>query len=630
MLQISNLEKHFGERVLFSDGTLTVNSRERVALFGRNGSGKSTLLKIIAGEETPDSGEVSTPRGYRIGYLKQHLSFSHPTVFEEACSALAGDPICEGYKAEIVLNGLGFTDDELHVSPTSLSGGFQIRINLAKLILSEPNMLLLDEPTNYLDIVSMRWLERFLREWEGEMIVISHDRSFCDEVSTHSALIYRSGIRKIAGNSEKLFTRISEDEELYERTRLNREKEIKRMEAFINRFKAKASKATVVQSRVKALAKIEKLDELTSDATLDFAFVHSPFPGRFPIEVKDLSFGFPGSTRPLVNGLTFSLKKDDRIGVIGKNGRGKSTLLKLLAEELKPLSGEVISSPNTRLSFFAQTNTNRLHLSNTIEDEVQQVNPMLGRTAVRAICGCMMFEGDDALKKISVLSGGERSRVLLGKILASPSNVLLLDEPTNHLDVESVMALTDALEVFEGAVIIVTHSEEILRRTATRLIVFQGDAPFMFEGGYDEFLERIGWEDEDTGGARSASQETKPSSGSSRDLKREKAELLQERSRVLTPLKERVEGLEKRIGELESGIASAQEKLARLSSNSDGVGIAQTAQKLAASKAELEKLVQGWERASAELEERERDFAERIESVGDKTDGRVAVKAEAS
>jgi ATP-binding cassette subfamily F protein 3 len=614
MLQISGLEKGFGERSLFSDATLTINSGERVALFGRNGSGKSTLLKIIAGEETPDKGEVHTPKGYRIGYLKQHLSFSHPTVLEEACSALAGDPVSEQYKAEIVLEGLGFTEDELHIAPSALSGGFQIRINLAKLILSEPNMLLLDEPTNYLDIVSMRWLERFLKDWEGEMIVISHDRSFCDEVSTHSALVYRTGLRKLEGNSEKLFTRIGEDEELYERTRVNREKEIKKMEAFINRFKAKASKATVVQSRVKALSKIERLDELSSEATLDFEFVHAAFPGRFPIEVADLSFGFPNSLKPLVNGLSFSLKKDDRIGVIGKNGRGKSTLLKLLAGELRPLKGDIAVSPNTKLSFFAQTNTNRLTLSNTIENEIQEVNPALGRTAVRAICGCMMFEGDDALKKISVLSGGERSRVLLGKILATPSNLLLLDEPTNHLDVESVMALTDALEVFEGAVVIVTHNEDILRRTASRLIVYQGETPFLFEGGYDEFLDSIGWEEE-AGLIPAGKKKNKPSSGTNRDKKREKAELIQERAKVVAPLKTSVESSEKRIEELEKSIAKLQEKLAFASGSGDAVGIKLTSQELAGARDALEKEVARWEENSQELERQEKSFAKRLESA---------------
>jgi ATP-binding cassette subfamily F protein 3 len=312
------------------------------------------------------------------------------------------------------------------------------------------------------------------------MIVISHDRAFCDFISTHSALIYRGGIRKIEGDSEKLFSRVAEDEEIYERTRVGREKEIKRMESFINRFRAKASKASVVQSRVKALARMERLEELSDESSIDFDFVYSDFPGRFPIEVKDLSFGFSGMQKPLINNLSIAIGKRDRIGIIGKNGRGKSTLLKLLAGELESGDGEIAPSPSTRPSFFAQTNTNRLNLSSTIESEIFLSNNKLSRTAVRAICGCMMFEGDDALKKISVLSGGERSRVVLGKILATPTNLLLLDEPTNHLDVESVEALTTALEGFEGAVVLVTHNEDILRRLVNRLIVFQGEEPFVF------------------------------------------------------------------------------------------------------------------------------------------------------
>jgi ATP-binding cassette subfamily F protein 3 len=584
----------------------------RLSLFGRNGSGKSTLLKIIAGEESADDGEVSVPKGYSIGYLKQHLSFSAPTVLEEACLAIKGDPVAEQYKAEIVLGGLGFTEAEMGLPPTSVSGGFQIRINLAKLILAEPNMLLLDEPTNYLDIVSVRWLERYLQEWPGEMIVISHDRSFCDQVSTHSALLYRNGFRKLEGGSEKLFERIAEDEALYERTRQNREKEIKRMESFINRFKAQASKATVVQSRVKALARIERLDELQADATLDFSFVLKPFPGRFPCEVRDLSFGFEGMDRPLVDGLSFVLKKDDRLGVIGKNGRGKSTLLKLLAGDLNPQAGEVVSSPNTSLSFFAQTNTNRLNLSNTIEAEILQVNEKLSRTAVRSICGCMMFEGDDALKKISVLSGGERSRVLLGKILATPSNVLLLDEPTNHLDVESVMSLTDALEEFEGAVVIVTHNEEILRRVARRLVIFQGDQPFLFEGTYDEFLDSIGWEEEAELNQRR--KKSKPSGAKGRDMKREKAEVLQERSRQMAPLKEQVTSIEKMIASLERQVASAQEKLAAASGNADSALIRSASQELAQAQKDLNSRMAEWEEAVQKAEIAERRFVDQIKA----------------
>ncbi len=616
MLQVSSIEKHFGERVLFSKASLTISPGERVALFGRNGSGKSTLLKIIAGEETPDDGDISTPRGYKIGYLKQHLSFSKPTVLDEACSALAGDPVAEQYKAEIVLAGLGFSEPELQLAPTALSGGFQIRINLAKLILSEPNMLLLDEPTNYLDIVSLRWLESFLQSWPGEMIVISHDRYFCDQVSTHSALVYRGGFRKLEGDSQKLFERIASDEELHERTRENREKEIKRMEAFITRFKAQASKATLVQSRVKALARMEKLDELSSDPTLDFSFVHQPFPGRFPLEVKDLSFGFESMERPLIDGLSFAVKKDDRIAVIGKNGRGKSTLLKLLAGELTPQQGQIVVSPNTVSSFFAQTNTNRLNLTNTIETEIYNTNQKLSRTAVRAICGCMMFEGDDALKKISVLSGGERSRVLLGKILATPTNVLLLDEPTNHLDVESVMALTEALEDFDGAVLIVTHSEEILRRVATRLIVFQGDVPFVFEGTYDEFLDSVGWDGEEgTQPSKGKKKKVKAATGLDEkggSLRRDKAQIMHERSRVVTPIRERVAKLEKLIAQLESSIARLQEALTQASTKGDGAAIQRLSQELAQSQYELEGQVAKWEADQVELESQEKTYQQRL------------------
>lgn len=607
MLQISNLEKQYGEQVLFDNATFTVAPGERVALFGRNGSGKSTLLKIIAGDESADSGDISTPRGYKIGYLKQHLSFSKATVLEEVCQALTGDPVCEQYKAEIVLTGLGFSEAEYELAPTALSGGFQIRINLAKLILSEPNLLLLDEPTNYLDIVSLRWLERYLQEWPGEMIVISHDRYFCDQVSTHSALLYRCGFRKIEGDSAKLFERISEDEALYERTRLNREKEIKRMESFINRFKAQASKATLVQSRVKALARMGTLEELSSEANLEFSFVYSQFPGRFPLEVKALSFGYEGMSKNLVDDLSITIKKDDRIGIIGKNGRGKSTLLKLLAGENKPQSGEIVVSPNTSVSFFAQTNTNRLQLSSTIESEVASANPSLGRTAVRAICGCMMFEGDDALKKISVLSGGERSRVLLGKIVATPSNVLLLDEPTNHLDIESVAALTDALEEFEGAVLIVTHSEEMLRRLAKRLIVFQGDRPFVYEGTYDEFLQDIGWEEEFDSFAPSKSKKQK-GGDKSKGSKQERAALVQERSRAITPAKEKVANLERSVAALEQSVTDAQRELAQASERGESERIGSISLALATAEKQLATRLAEWEAAQEQLEQLEKKY----------------------
>jgi len=619
MLQVKNLGKYFGDRVLFDNATLVINPGERIALFGRNGSGKSTLFKMMTEEETPDKGEISTPRGYKVGHLRQHLVFTESTIIDEACLAIAGDRDTERYKAEIILGGLGFTEAEMEAPPSSVSGGFQIRINLAKLILSEPNMLLLDEPTNYLDIVSMRWLERFLSNWNGELVVISHDRAFCDAVSTHSVLVYRGSLKKVEGDSEKLYSQVQEEEEQYERTRQNREKQVKKMEAFITRFRAKASKASVVQSRVKALEKIERLDELSQEENLDFSFTSAPFPGRFPVEVKMLSFGYDDGPL-IVRELDFAVKKNDRIGIIGRNGRGKSTLLRLIAGDLAPREGEVVTGPNTKIGFFGQTNVNRLNLDVTIEDEVRSANTNLGRTQVRGICGAMMFEGDDALKKIKVLSGGERSRVLLGKILAAPNNVLLLDEPTNHLDVESVFALTDALERFDGAALVVTHDEELLRRIAERLIIFQGDEPFVFEGTYDEFLDRIGWDEEQEagpsgGGRREKNKGTK--SSASRDPKRDKAELLQERSRTLTPLKSAVSSAEERISKLERDIENAHKAMAEASSVADGVRISKAGKDLDNAKRELAKKMAEWEQASEALAQAEKDFEKRVAALNE-------------
>ncbi len=623
MLQVKNVQKLFGSRTLFDSASMSMIQGERLSLFGRNGSGKSTLLKIITGEESCDNGEVATPKGYRVGYLRQHLEFRHSTVIEEACHSEPGDPTVEQYRAEIILSGLGFSLVDLSVAPATLSGGFQIRINLAKLLLSEPNLMLLDEPTNYLDIVSMRWLERFLRQWRGELIIISHDRAFCDAVSTHSGVIYRGGVRKVAGSSEKLFDQLAEEEEQYERTRQNREKTRRDMESFINRFRSKASKASVVQSRVKALAKIGQLDELTDDQSLDFSFAYAPFPGRFPIEIDKLSFRYGSSLTPLIKELNFTLNKKDRVAVIGKNGRGKSTLLKLLAGDLSPTEGGVTASPNTKLAYFAQTNINRLHLDWTIDQEIADANPDLLRTQVRNICGAMMFDGNDGTKLIKVLSGGERSRVLLGRILATASNVLLLDEPTNHLDLESVSALTDALEQFEGAALVVTHNEELLRRVAKRLIVFQGESPFVYEGSYDQFLSSVGWDGEgDTPSARSQSSRSDAPPGGprpkERDVKRERAELVQERSQALNPLKKQISRAEERIADLERTTEQKLVDLAVASTEADGPTIVRLSQELEHEKRELDSQMEIWERASEELARLEGDYEKQLEDLGAK------------
>jgi len=502
MLAVNGLSKMYGARTLFDGISFTLRPRERLGLVGRNGSGKSTIFRIILGEESADAGSITMPKGYRVGHLAQHLEFHEESVLKEACLGLPEDERDQEYRAEIILAGLGFNEEDIHKSPASFSGGFQIRINLAKLLLSEPNLLLLDEPTNYLDIVSVRWLQEFLREWQNEVIIISHDRLFMDSVTTDTMVIHRSKVRKVQGGTEKLYSQIVQDEEVYEKTRVNEDKKRKELEAFIVRFRAQASKASLVQSKVKALERMGEKEALAEIDSLEFQFNQAPFEGKQMAEIEGLSFNYPNGPT-LIENLGFTLRRGDRIGIIGKNGKGKSTLLRLLAGELTPTSGHVEPHALARVGYFGQTNIGRLNPKLTVESEISAANPQLHRTAVRSICGTMMFEGDDALKKISVLSGGEKSRVLLGKILATPTNLLLLDEPTNHLDMESIEALIETLKTYEGAVVVVTHSELILRELATRLIVFQGSVPHLFEHDYEYFLQKEGWDEEREGGAPS-------------------------------------------------------------------------------------------------------------------------------
>jgi ATP-binding cassette subfamily F protein 3 len=497
MIQISNLIKSYGKQLLYDDVTLSIGSREKVGFVGRNGSGKSTLFRLIMGEEHPDSGIIGIPKGYKIGALEQHLKFTQKTALEEVATALSEDEIYDHWKAEKILSGLGFSEPDMEKAPESFSGGYQIRINLAKLLVQNPHMLLLDEPTNYLDIVSLRWLKSWLRSFQGELLIITHDRTFMDEVTTHTMGIIRRQIRKLKGDTATFYETLDHEDEIHEKTRLNQEKRIKEIEEFVARNKARASSASRAQSRLKLLDKMERIEKLDHDAMLAFRFHHEKCPGKVVMEANELSFSYDGSPdNVLFKDLSFIVGAQDRIAIIGKNGKGKSTLLNLLGGELTPLTGGISSHPNTKIGHFGQMNIQRLDPECNILKELSKANPSLNNQQLRCIAGAMMFSGDAAEKNIKALSGGERSRVLLGRILANPTNLLLLDEPTNHLDMESIEELTEQLDEYEGAVIIVTHSEMILRDIATKLIVFNEGKASLFLGNYDDFLEKIGWEDE--------------------------------------------------------------------------------------------------------------------------------------
>lgn len=497
MIKIFGVHKSFGSQLLFDDLSVAVNRGEKVGLVGRNGHGKSTLFQMILGNVEPDKGTVQIPKNYKIGHLDQHLKFTKPTVLEECSLGLPEGEEYETWQVEKILFGLGFSEADMERSPNDFSGGYQIRMNLAKLLVSRPDMLMLDEPNNYLDIVTIRWLEEFLREWEGEIILVTHDRSFMDAVVSHVVAIHRTKAIKVQGDTEKLYTQINEAEELYEKTRLNEAKKRKQEEIFIAKFKAKASFASRTQSRVKKLEKQGEMKALDVIEDLDLFFNAAPFGASQMLSADGISFSYTGKAPFLVEDFTISVGKRDRICIIGKNGKGKSTLLKVLAGELQPVSGTVNKHPSLKEGYFGQTNKLDMDDSNTVVEEIKSADKSCTESIARNIAGGLMFSGDTALKKIKVLSGGEKSRVLLGKILVTPSNLLFLDEPTNHLDMQSCDSLIEAIDQFDGSVIMVSHNEMHLRAVATKLIVFDKNTISIYDGGYDDFLTDVGWSDED-------------------------------------------------------------------------------------------------------------------------------------
>ena len=551
MIQAEGLSLAYGSQVVLEDASFSIQRGERCGLIGRNGSGKSTLFRLIDGEEQPDKGTLVLPKGYQLGILQQHISFSKPTILEEAALGLREDEKDCLYKVEHILFGLGFSKEAMDSSPHMLSGGYQLRVQLAKVLAFEPDCLLLDEPTNYLDILSIRFLTSFLKDWKGEMVLISHDLEFLDNVTTHMMGIHRHKIHKIRGKSSDLFQMVAEEEERYEKSRIQIEKKKAHLQSYVDRFGAKASKAAQAQSKQKMIDKLPSLEKLKDLYNLDFSFHEIPFMGKKMLEASHLQFSFDPA-RALIEDFSLIIEKGERVAIIGKNGYGKSTLLRLLAQDLSPQKGALNCSQAMRVGYFGQTHIDRLDSKLRIEDEIASANPALNFTQVRGIYGLMMFSGDLAKKTISVLSGGEKSRVLLGKIVAQPCNLLLLDEPTHHLDIESIEALIDAIEKFEGAVVIVTHSEWVLRRIPfNKLVVCHKEKQELFNGTYDEFLEKVGWQEE-----REEREKKKP------------VEVIKKPSS--SKIKSDIAKCEERIMSLEKSIEKKNEKLASLSPSGKG------------------------------------------------------------
>lgn len=591
MITISNLSKSFGGQLLFDEADLKLNRGERLGLVGRNGHGKSTLLKIIMGIEHEDSGDITVPKNYKIGFLEQKISFTKGTVVEEALLAFHDNIETDNtWRAEKILFGLGFNEGQLSFDPRKLSGGFQIRLNLAKLLLSAPNLLLLDEPNNYLDVISIRWLADFLSSWDGEIILVTHDRSFMDNVVTHIAGINRKKIRKITGDTQKFYEHIDDLEEHHEKNRMKDEKKIKHMEEFVHKFRARARQATMVQSRLKAIEKLKPAEKLNKEETLEFFFNEATFTGKYVIDIKDLNFGYDQQT--LIDDLSLCIGYGDKICIIGKNGKGKTTLLKLIDEVIVPRSGTVSVHQNAKIGFFEQTNVSTLSPDATVLEEISSSNGQNVQQKVRDICGSMMFQADDALKKIAVLSGGEKCRVLLGKIIASSCNTLLLDEPSNHLDMDSSNSLLNALQNFEGTVVMVTHNELFLRNLAQKLIVFIDDKVVVFDGSYDDFLDKIGWGDESL-----SSRKKRQASSNKKELRKKRSDIIQEKSNVLRPIEALIKKLESEISTKEKELLALNESLVQASASGNASKIQELSVKTTALKLQIDSLYEQLEPA---------------------------------
>ncbi|MGD8992010.1 MAG: ATP-binding cassette domain-containing protein [Desulfobacterales bacterium] len=602
---------------MFSDISFSLNPRERLGVVGRNGHGKTTLFRMILGNETPNAGTIIIPKNYRIGYVSQKLEFQHQTILGEAISALPVIDEAQHWKAEKILAGLGFDQTEFQKQPKAFSGGYQIRLNLAKALISEPDLLLLDEPTNFLDITSIRWIERFLQQWPHEVMLITHDRSFMDRVVTHTMGIHRQKVRKIEGDTSKYYTQIAADEAVYEKTRMKDARRRKEIEQFITRFRAKARQANLVQSRIRTLQKMEKKEKLEKLKILDFSFSNSPFEARYLFNARKISFSYD-KHKPLISDFSINVAAGECVCVVGPNGKGKSTLLRLLAGQLEADSGQIKYHPDVKKGYFEQSSVKTLVDNRTVLDEILLSSPDGDRQRARNVCGAMMFSGDDALKKISVLSGGEKSRVMLGKLLVSPTNLLLLDEPTNHLDMESCDALLAAIDNFDGTVIIVTHNEMFLHALAQRLIVFQNDRLNIFDGSYQRFLGKGGWQDDGRPNGSAQIEAPKAAGAAKRTkkaLRQQRSAIISERSRVLRPLQQKATAVEDEIEQNEAELNRLNESMQQASRTQSGTEITEISRAIHACQLAIERLFEQLEDVTGEIETRNAEFENQLKQL---------------
>lgn len=599
MIAINNLTFEIGSRALYDEANWHIKPGDKTGLIGANGTGKSTLLKLIVGEYTPTSGTISMAKDLKIGYLNQDLlsyesdkSILHVameafarqnqlhTEIEELLEKLNTDysddlinklsdkqtefEALDGYNIEFraheILAGLGFSDEDQKRKLATFSGGWRMRVMLAKILLQAPDILLLDEPTNHLDLPSIKWLESYLQAFEGAIVIVSHDRYFLDRVVNKTVESRKGKLNVYAGNYSFYLEEKALREEIQGNQYKNQQAKIRQEERLIERFRAKASKAKMVQSRIKALERMEKVDDVDDDnPTVNFQFKFSKQSGRHVIRLENIEKSYPNI--PILKEAEAVIEKGDKIALIGANGRGKSTLLRIVAGADKDFKGTCETGHNVTQTFFAQHQLEALHLENTILQELQSFAPKHTETELRSILGCFLFTGDDVFKKIRVLSGGEKSRVALAKALTADANFLILDEPTNHLDIQSVNILIQALKQYEGTFIVVSHDRYLLDNVANKIWFIEDQKIKEYPGTYAEYEE---WSTrraqqlarENSGKGESKKSPQKQAESKPVESKKTNADQ-QARSKQL-------QSLNKKIGELEVKIAEAKNALSNL------------------------------------------------------------------
>jgi len=647
MIDFVNLSIQFGGKYLFEDVNLKINKNDKIALVGANGTGKSTLLKLMTNKEESESGKILTPKNIRIGYLPQEFIESKgKTVREEVKSSLK--EISELESAELliheelektddeslhnslilrlgeitekkehldyyslnsriekVLLGLGFKIHEIDRLTDEFSGGWQMRIQLAKILLSNNDIILLDEPTNHLDLDSLRWLIDYLIAYNGSIVIVSHDKYFVNKVTNKTLEIFNRKVSFYNGRYNDYLNFKEERDRQLLSDYTAQQKKIKDTQKFIERFRYKATKAKQVQSRVKQLEKIDELELPDSEKKIKVRFPEPPRSGVIPVEVRNLykSYG----NNKVLNNVNLSIERGDKVALVGPNGAGKTTLAKIIAGKLEPTSGEVAIGHNAAISYYAQEVADDLNLELDVLDAVAEVGVSKTPGELRNLLGSFLFSDEDIFKKVGVLSGGEKSRVAIAKIMLQKANVVVLDEPTNHLDTSSKATLQDALREFSGAIILVSHDVDFLRPIATKVVEIRDGGYKVFPGNIDYYLQKTE-EDSKNDNSFSNTQNEDKENISKKDQKRIEAELRQQRYKQTRHIKADLEKCEVEIAEAEEIKSSIEKEMADENLYKDPEKAKTINSSYEKIKARLEKLYSNWAELAQKLEDIESRF----------------------